>query len=81
MFPTAERPIDPELALREIAHQLTPRASKQIGKISSWVFVWPFVIIDFLLTDSIKSVAKFVAWAFDATFGSFTRSLVHNSLK
>ena len=68
-------------SIEEIANAIAPRAIKNVGRISSWTFTWPFVIANFLLIDVIKKFGKWIAYAFDFLFSDITKRIVRNGLK
>jgi hypothetical protein len=59
-----------------VVDALTPRAKKNVGLISIWIFQWPVVIFDMLITELLIKFAKNVARLFDSLFQRVSRKLV-----
>lgn len=64
-----------------VVDALTPRAKDNVGLITIWIFQWPIVIIDTLITDLLVKLGKHAARVFDAMFSYFSRKLVAHATK
>lgn len=60
---------------------LTPRAKDNVGLITIWIFQWPLVVVDTLITDFIVKLGKHAARVFDQLFSYFSRRLVAHATK
>lgn len=64
-----------------VVDALTPRAKDNVGLITIWIFQWPIVIVDTLITDLLIKLGKHAARLFDAMFSYFSRKLVAHATK
>jgi hypothetical protein len=59
-----------------IVEALTPRAKNNIGKISVWIFQWPFTVLSTLFNDFVINLAKHFASLIDSIFSKPIEKLI-----
>lgn len=64
-----------------ITEALTPKAKKEVDRISFWILQWPIVIIATILEDLLIKLGKHVADLFDYLFNQLARKLIGNATK
>lgn len=65
----------------EMTELLTPKAKKNIDKITFWALQWPVTIIGTLLKDILLKIGKHLARLFDFLFHGLAKQIVGAGLK
>lgn len=64
-----------------LREQLTPRARKNVERITFWILQWPLVLIALFFSDILAKVGKHAARFFDWLFAVPSRLLIKNATK
>ena len=65
----------------EMNKSLTPSAKYHSDRIGSWVLQWPLVLLDFIVTDFLLKICKWVARIFGQVFDRMGRYLIADATK
>lgn len=64
-----------------VVDAITPRARDNIAFITLWIFQWPIVVVDMIVTDFLVKLGKHAARLFDIVFSFVSRKLVAAATK
>lgn len=63
-----------------IVQAISPRAVRNVGKITVWIYQWPMVVVSTLVEDVLLKLGRHLAKLLDNLFSRFVRRLVSDAI-
>lgn len=67
-------------SVEALINAFMPSARKNVDRITYWLVLWPFVLIDLVLNDIIAKLGKHLATLFNKLFGRLTRFIITSAI-